>query len=170
MLKYLLLGLLAQRPRHGYELKRAFEELLGGTWMLNIGQIYTTLGRMEEEGLVTPEVVEQELLPDRKVFSITELGRKELDRWTTEVGQPAKLRDEFFFKVLVRVITGSDAEDLLWTSREALLTAIAELSRLRDDASTPQATALLLEGAVLRLEADLKWLDVCESRMGELRG
>ena len=63
MLKYLLLALLARAPQHGYELKQAFEEMLGGTWLLNIGQVYTTLGRLEEDGLIEPTVVRQDLLP-----------------------------------------------------------------------------------------------------------
>ena len=60
MLKYLLMALLAERPRHGYELKRAFEELAGGTWVLNVGQIYVTLSRLEDDGLIAAEVVHQE--------------------------------------------------------------------------------------------------------------
>ena len=60
MLKYLLMALLAERPRHGYELKRAFEELTGGTWLLNIGQIYVTLSRLEDDGLIEAEVVHQD--------------------------------------------------------------------------------------------------------------
>jgi DNA-binding PadR family transcriptional regulator len=169
VLKYLLLALLAQRPRYGYELKRAFEDLLGGTWMLNIGQIYTTLARLEEDGLIAAEVVPQELLPDRKVWSLTEIGRKELARWTDEpaVGT-IRVRDELFFKVLAQAVAGGDIESLLWAQRETLLRTISDLTRMREDAATSRVTALLLEGAILRAEADLNWLDVCENRLEEL--
>ncbi len=168
MLKYLLLALLAERPRHGYELKRAFEELLGGTWVLNIGQIYVTLGKLEEDGLIEAEVVPQELLPDRKVWALTEIGSKELARWTTEdAGQAIKIRDELYFKVLAQGLAGGDLEALIWLQRESLVRAMSELSRLHRESAG--ATALLLEGAILRAEADIKWLDACEERAEELR-
>ena len=168
MLKYLLLALLAERPRHGYELRRAFEDVLGGTWLLNIGQIYVALGRLEEDGLIEARVVEQELLPDRKVWSLTEIGRKELLRWTEEpAGEAIRIRDEHFFKVIARAIAGDDIGDLVWQQRESVVRAMAELGRLRRESSG--ATALLLDGAVLRLEADMKWLDLCEARATELR-
>src|SRR5260370_33754063 len=78
MLKYALLGLLAKEPRHGYDLKQTFERLLGGTWALNIGQVYTTLGRLERDGLVRAEVVPQSQAPDRKVFAVTAAGHEAL--------------------------------------------------------------------------------------------
>ena len=81
MFKYALLGLLAQEPRHGYDLKTAFETLLGGTWPLNIGQVYSTLSRLERDGFVESQVVPQDLLPDRKVYALTQTGLEELDRW-----------------------------------------------------------------------------------------
>jgi DNA-binding PadR family transcriptional regulator len=168
MLKYLLLALLAECPRHGYELKRAFEELLGGTWVLNIGQIYLTLAKLEDDGLITAEVVAQDLLPDRKVWSLTEIGRKELTRWTEEPGAATlKVRDELFFKILAQALAGGDLDDLVWTQRESHVRAMSELARLRDDRSTHPITALLLEGVILRAEADLKWLDICERRLQE---
>lgn len=171
MLKYLLLALLAERPRHGYGLKRAFEDLLGGTWLLNIGQIYVTLGRLEEDGLIVAEVVHQELLPDRKVWALTDIGSKELARWTDEAaGEAVKVREELYFKVLAQALSGGDIEALIWRQRESLVRAMSELARLRDDASTRGATGLLLEGAILRVEADMKWLDICEARMKELKG
>ena len=70
MLKYALLGILAERPRHGYDLKVAFEGAFGGTWPLNIGQVYTTLGRLDRDGLVACEVVEQEALPDLRILNL----------------------------------------------------------------------------------------------------
>jgi len=169
MLKYLLMALLAERPRHGYELRRAFEELTGGTWLLNIGQIYLTLSRLEDDGLIEAEVVHQELLPDRKVWGLTEIGGKELQRWTDEgAGEQVKVRDELYFKVLATAVSGGDIEGLIWRQRESLVHAMSELGRLRDDETTRAATALLLEGAILRAEADMKWLDLCETHAKEL--
>jgi DNA-binding PadR family transcriptional regulator len=172
MLRYLLLALLADRPRYGYELKTAFEELLGGTWTLNIGQIYSTLGRLEEDALVICEVVQQDLLPDRKVYSLTETGHKELQRWLEEdIDSPVRLRDEFFFKGVVQALAGAvDAEQLIWKQREARLAAMGELTRMRASADIEPATALLLDGAILRLQADLRWLDLYEDRLKDLEG
>src|SRR5437867_11741777 len=144
MLKYLVLALLAERPRYGYELKRAFEDLLGGTWILNIGQIYVTLGKLEEDGLIEAEVVPQQLLPDRKVWALTEIGRKELARWTAEdAGQAIKIRDELYFKVIAQALSGGDIESLIWQQRDSLVRAMSELGRLRR--TSEGATALLLD-------------------------
>src|SRR5437588_6246919 len=102
MLKFLLLGLLAGGPRHGYELKGNFDDLVGTAWPLNIAQIYTALAKLEEEGLVACEVVPQENVPNRKVYSLTKAGRRELDGWLGEPAEgPVRLRDEVFFKVLL---------------------------------------------------------------------
>ena len=167
VLKFVLLGLLHAEPRYGYELKAVFEAFLGGTWPLNIGQVYTTLTRLEREGLVQAEVVPQDQAPDRKVFALTETGRAELERWASEPERgPVRLRDEFFMKVAVRSLQdGAAAAELIHAQRAAHLDTLAELGRLQHDPGLHPATALLLEGAMLRLEADLRWLDVAESRL-----
>ena len=182
MLKFVLLALLGRRSRHGYELKAAFEQLLGGTWRLNIGQVYTALTRLEQDGLIESEIVPQELLPDRKVYSLTERGEKELQAW---LEAPAtgliRLRDEVFLKVILLVAGDGDgagdgrgdrrgdaAADLIWRQRQAYLEAMADLEQLRRSEAAG-ATALLLEGLLLRMEADLRWLDRCEERLGGTR-
>jgi DNA-binding PadR family transcriptional regulator len=169
MLKYVLLGLLAGESRHGYELKAVFEELLAGTWPLNIGQVYTTLSRLEQEGLVEAEVVPQDLLPDRKVYSLTQAGRSALAAWCDDpVEGPVRLRDEFFMKVLVRsLIPGTDPLVLVREQRRQHVQSLAALAQAQADPALSEATALLVEGAILRLEADVKWLDVCEQRFKE---
>src|SRR6476620_6310417 len=168
MLKYVLLGLLDAEPRYGYELKAVFEQFLGGTWPLNIGQVYTALSRMETDGLVECQVVPQDLLPDRKVYALTEKGRAELRAWSDRPDDgPVSLRDAFFLKIAVRSLTGDSPRALINAQREHHLSALAELGRLQDDPNLHPATGLLLEGAMLRLEADLKWLDLCEDRLKE---
>jgi DNA-binding PadR family transcriptional regulator len=166
MLKFALLALLARSPRHGYELKSAFEALLGGTWPLNIGQIYTTLTKLEQDGLVECTVVPQAHVPDRKVYAVTKLGRKELARWIDEpVPAPIRLRDEAFLKVLLHHVarTGS-AQSLIWRQREDHIDALAQVTQLRGERGD-DVTGLLLDGIALRLEADLKWLDLVERRL-----
>jgi DNA-binding PadR family transcriptional regulator len=169
VLKFVLLGLLDAEPRYGYELKAVFEAFLGGTWPLNVAQVYTTLGRLEREGLVEAEVVPQDQAPDRKVFALTAAGRAELERWASEPERgPVRLRDELFMKVAVRSLQdGPAASQLIHAQRSALLDALAELGRHQHDPGLHPATSLLLEGAMLRLEADLRWLDVAESRLKE---
>jgi DNA-binding PadR family transcriptional regulator len=172
MIKYLLLGLLAGRSRHGYELKAAFEELFGGTWPLNPGQVYMTLQRLEDEGLVTSEMVEQELLPDRRVFSLTEDGRFELKRWTAEpTDGPVRIRDEMVAKILTAMVADATQPiDLVWTQRTHHLRSIAELRARKSDPALTVATKLLLEAAILRAEADLRWLDLVEERLTKGEG
>jgi DNA-binding PadR family transcriptional regulator len=167
MLKYALLGMLAQEPRHGYDLKQDFEAMLGGTWPLNIGQVYTTLSRLERDGLVESEVVPQELLPDRKVYQVTEAGRKELEEWVTEPTEGMiRLKDEFFIKLLIhQMISLRGARALIWRQRQVYMRTLAGLVELRDDSNLDPATILLVEGAILHVEADLAWLDLCEERL-----
>lgn len=167
MIKFLLLGLLAGRKRHGYELRTAFEELFGGTWPLNPGQVYMTLQKMEDDGLVTSEVVSQELLPDRRMYEITEEGRTELKRWTSEAADgPIRIRDEMVTKILTAITTDTErASDLLWAQRANHLQAIAQLRDRKNDGGITPATKLVLEGAILRAEADLRWLDLVEERI-----
>jgi DNA-binding PadR family transcriptional regulator len=169
MLKYALLSLLAQEPRHGYDLKSAFEALLGGTWPLNIGQVYTTLGRLERDGLVECEVVPQDLLPDRKVYAITPAGQEELTRWLAQPTEGAiQLKDEFLIKFLVSQLVASDRSlALIWKQRQVYLQRLAQLTALQGDLSLDGATRLLIDAAVLHAEADLKWLDLCEEELKE---
>lgn len=169
MLKFVLLALLARAPQHGYELKAAFEQLLGGTWVLNIGQVYTTLSRLEQDGLIEPEVVHQELLPDRKVYSLTLLGQKELEGWMDEpLSALIRLRDEVFLKVIARTVSSPrSAMDLIGRQREQYLESVTQVAQMRAQRDLAPTTSLLLDGLLLRMEADLKWLDLCEDSLRE---
>lgn len=164
--KHALLGLLTQRPMHGYELKNAFEEAVGTLWELNIGQIYNTLRLLERDGLVEMQGEEQEGRgPPRKVYGVTEAGRRELALWLAEpVRQPRRLKDEFYVKLVFTRLGGGDVEGLIWNQRQAYLQVLRQLNNLRAkvDPTNDPLTALLLEGGTLHLEADLRWLDRCE--------
>jgi DNA-binding PadR family transcriptional regulator len=172
MLKYALLALLARAEQHGYELKAAFEALLGGTWPLNIGQVYTVLSKLEHEGLVECEVVPQDKVPDRKVYSLTEEGRRELLAWMEEpTASSVKLRDEIFLKLILQETAQiGDATALIWSQRQGHMDALSQLARWRDDSDGEDVTSLLLDGVILRLEADLKWLELCEERLQKKAG
>lgn len=165
VLRYVLLALLARASAHGYELKTAFEQLLGGTWPLNIGQVYTALGKLEEDGLVEWELEPQPNVPDRKVYSLTERGHKELARWLEEpVPAPIRLRDEGFLKVILHETAGGDPRSVIARQRADHLDAVAAFSRLRTEPDLDDATALLIDAFLLRLEADLRWLDLVDER------
>ena len=171
MLNYAILGLLAQEPRHGYDLRNAFETLLGGTWPLNIGQVYTTLSRLERDGFVESQVIPQELLPDRKVYSLTQEGVDELEQWLEEPTQGTiRLKDEFFIKLLIlQMVDSSDPTNLIRRQRQVYMQNLAQLTNLLSDTNLDPSTTLLVEGAILHVEADLDWLDLCEERFKEGR-
>lgn len=169
--KHALLGLLTQRPMHGYELKSAFEETVGTLWELNIGQIYNTLRLLERDGQVEMQGQEQEGRgPPRKVYAITEAGRQELSRWMAEpVRQPRRFKDAFYIKLVFYKLLGlGDVETLIWNQRQAYLQVLRQLNDLRTevDAEADPFTTLLLEGGAFHLEADLRWLDRCEELLG----
>ena len=110
--KHALLGLLAQGPQHGYDLKTAFEADLSPDSPLNFGQVYTTLERLERDGLVAHHVVAQEERPDKKVYRLTDAGRAELERWlATPSSSALDLRNETFLKLFLarRLAAGAGA-------------------------------------------------------------
>lgn len=167
-----LLALLAKEPAHGYELKLALEEMFGAAWPpTNIGQIYTTLSRLERDGLVQSAHVTQEHRPDKRVYEITDPGRRELDEWIATPTSGPRLRDEFFLKLILAQTAGlnssSDPTILIERQRRAFLQSLRELNELaaRQDALANPAALLLIEGAILHLQADVQWLDLCESRL-----
>lgn len=168
-MRHALLALLADAPAHGYELKQALETTFGDAWPpTNIGQIYTTLGRLERDGLVTSAVVQQDGRPDKKMYVITEAGRAELRRWLTEPEKSPRLRDDLFTRVILAQATSGDADALAIIARQRarFLQTMRdyEMLLLEQDPASPGAT-LLIEAALLHLEADLRWLDLCESRV-----
>jgi len=168
VLKYALLGFLARTPSHGYDLKGAFETAMGGTWPVNIGQIYTTLGRLERDGLIESELIEQSARPDRKVYRLTQRGADELDGWIREPTQPGPpLHDELFIKYLVRQINGgAGTETLIADSRHTLQDALAaierRIARVHNN-NDEVVTRDLLAAVSHQLQAKLVWLDELDS-------
>jgi len=169
-----LLGLLAQRPRHGYDLHGAFEALAGGRdlWELKPAQVYATLGRLEEGGLVVPERVDQESGPERRIYAITPAGHVELERWLRTPVESQHQRDEFFLKLMLSVATALvDPYAVIQAQRAGLFRELHSLTRRRSGMSPATALApiMLLERAAMHVEADLRWLDMLEGRLDEIR-
>ena len=158
-----LLALLTEGPSHGYQLKTAFEAATGGAWALNVGQVYTTLDRLQRDGFVSSDEVD-----GQKRYAITASGREELGGWwaTSPVDAPPP-RDELVLKVLFAIEHGPDhAIDLITRQRTALTRLLQERRRAsRTDSDLDLASALVADALVARAEADLRWLDTCEARV-----
>ncbi|MCJ7533697.1 MAG: PadR family transcriptional regulator [Anaerolineales bacterium] len=166
MLPHALIGLLARQPLHGYDLKNRLEQALGGNWEINFGQIYTTLGRLERDGLITPGA-EVEDGRGKKTYEITDLGRRELETWLAKpVEKGGSLRDEFLVKLIVRHLAGyGDTLAIIAKQRQAYLQQLRELTALATRKKDDPFVSLLIEGAILHLQADLRWLDLCDEQL-----
>ncbi len=166
-IKHGMLALLAEAPAHGYQLKADFERRTGGSWELNIGQVYTTLQRLERDGLVAPENGAADA--DRNTYAITDAGRDALARWyaTPVVADPPP-RDELAIKVLLAISApGADVHAVLQRQRTAALEHLQDLTRSKRlaDPAAELAAVLHLDALILRAEAEVRWLDTCDARL-----
>lgn len=161
-----LLAILAEHPAHGYGLKSTFEKSTAGTWPLNVGQVYTTLGRLERDGLVAPEPTGDE---ERQTWRITDAGRVALEGWFAEpVLDDPPARDELAIKVLLAVATEDvDVAGILQRQRVSTMERLQELTRHKHKADPDEELPwlLLLDALILKAEAEAKWLDLCEARL-----
>jgi DNA-binding PadR family transcriptional regulator len=164
--KHGLLALLERGPMYGYQLRAAFEESTGGTWPLNIGQVYTTLSRLERDDLVRP-------LPEgdggQRSYEITDAGRAELAAWfATPVSHGDRPRDELAIKLALALTTpGVDVRSVVQTQRTATMRTLQEYTRLkaRTDRPGDLSWRLVLDAMLFHGEAELRWLDHCETSM-----
>ncbi len=171
-IKHVLLALLIEEPGHGYELKRQFDATIGKLWPLQQAQVYNNLRLLEKEGLIEFDTqIAQPSLPDRKNFRITPAGQQALTDWLhTPIQTSRQLKDDFYLKLATLATVLDQPEtlaDLIWQQREVYLLRLRELeSALAEaEAQAEQVTASLLDGAILHTEADLAWLDRCETRL-----
>jgi DNA-binding PadR family transcriptional regulator len=179
--KYGLLGILARKPQHGYELKRTFEQMTGGFWELNYGQIYQSLDRLSEEGYVHYTVEQEDNVPDKKVYAITEEGKQALKAWLAhpEEPRPRPLRDELFIRLAV--MSSKDITPMLelisqhqsvYLEKMQELTGakreLAKTKRGRTSSSDELIEELLVDVALFHAEADVKWLEQCENKLRAL--
>jgi DNA-binding PadR family transcriptional regulator len=167
-IRYGLLALLERGPSHGYQLRAEFDAATGATWPLNVGQVYTTLDRLERDGLVA-----QDGAPDadgRIAYRITDGGRAEVRAWfTSPVPRQGAPRDELAIKLALAVTTpGVDVVSVVQTQRRATMTSLQEMTRLKaraGDGPADLAWSLVLDSLVYRAEAEVRWLDHCEARV-----
>lgn len=161
-LKYILLGLLTQHPRYGYELKHEAEQLMGKGAELNPGQLYPLLRKLAEQQLLAGERVEQEDRPDKRVFTLTEAGARELAVWFDEPIPLSVGRSALFLRFVVLSLVRPEARaDFLREQRHRLLESIGQLvvDRAKHQGSEDLSTRALRELTLLHTEADLKWIE-----------
>lgn len=160
-----LLGLLRDEPTHGYDLKQRYDDLLDPARPVQPAQVYSTLTRLERDGLVSAE--ELDGAAAKRVYQVTERGVAELDRWLLEPTEPEPhLHSVLYAKVVLAIMTGRSVDDLLDVQREAHLDRMRELTALRG--SRDAAVSLLADYALFHLESDLRWLDLTASRVDDL--
>lgn len=170
-LQHAILALLVDGESYGYELRAEFEESIGPQWGgLNVGHVYQLLDRLVRDGLVKKREVAQRTRPDKVVYRLTGSGRKELDRW---LGQPALrqggYRNDLFLKLLAASRLGEDSlAKTLAMQREADLSELASLAALRQAHRDEPLIELLIEAAVLDVEARLRLVDLAEARRSAL--
>jgi DNA-binding PadR family transcriptional regulator len=160
-----VLALLAKEPSHGYDLRARLRQALGPLGeAMNDGQIYVTLTRLEKAGLV---VAEQAAglpdRPDRKVYELTSAGQQRVADWLAEVSWPGPAPAEFHLKLVAAAAAGlADPLTIVDAQRRELLRRLRDAQRAAMAEPDRSAAGLLLEGIVLRLQADLRWLEACE--------
>lgn len=164
-IRHSLLALLAEHDAYGYELRSRFESLTGSVWPLNIGQVYTTLARLERDGLVEGTGTGDD---GRAMYKLTDPGRQELDAWwRSPVMRKDRPRDELAIKIALAVTaTDVDAGAILQTQRVATMRAMQDLTRLkRHSGADDLAWRLVLESMIFAAEAEIRWLDHCEAAL-----
>lgn len=173
--KYGLLALLATEPMYGARLRAEFEARTGGTWPLNVGQVYTTLGRLERDGLVESVGAADE--EGRIAYRLTDQGQVAIAQWwEVPVDRSNTPRDELVIKLALAVtVPGVDVERVVQTQRTATLRHLRDLTRLktqaREQANDPQSDAgphdhawrLVVDNLIFAAEAEVRWLDHVEA-------
>ena len=167
-----LLALLAAEPAHGYEIRARLQLALGPlAEALNAGQVYVTLTRLEKAGLVSARRIGQAERPDRKVYELTPAGRERVMEWLEDTSWPKPAPAEFHLKLVAAAAAGlAEPVRIVDAQRRALLAGLAGAQRAALDEPDGSVAALLLEGVVLRLQADLRWLEACARFWTTMKG
>jgi DNA-binding PadR family transcriptional regulator len=165
-IRHALLALLSEGPKYGLKLREEFEERTGEVWPLNVGQVYTTLQRLERDGLVESDDNAQD--SPQKGFRITAAGHEELSAWLrTPPDQSSPPRDELVMKVLVAArLPGTDVHQVIQTHRRYLIQLMQEWTRIKEDeAGTDLGLALVVDAELFRLDSVIRWLDAADARI-----
>ncbi len=168
--RHALLALLSEGPKYGLQLREEFEARTGDVWPLNVGQVYTTLQRLERDGLVAaPDDQESEEPGPQKAFRITPAGQEELADWLrVPPDMSAPPRDELVMKILVAVrVPGTDVHEIIQAHRTYLVQVMQEWTRLKEDeeAQSDLSFVLMVDAELFRLDSVIRWLDAAEGRL-----
>ncbi|MFG2135735.1 PadR family transcriptional regulator [Streptomyces sp. NPDC048650] len=162
-----LLGLLESGPRHGYDLKRAFDEHFGQDRPLHYGQVYSTMSRLLKNGLVEVDAVEAGAGPERKRYAITDAGVTDVAQWLARPEKPEPyLQSTLYTKVVLALLTDRDAAELLDSQRAEHLRLMRGLTERKRGGDL--ADQLICDHALFHLEADLRWLELTAARLDRL--
>ncbi|MEU4116715.1 PadR family transcriptional regulator [Kitasatospora sp. NPDC028055] len=163
----MLLGLLEDQPRHGYDIKRLYDDHFGRDRALHYGQVYATLSRLLKNGLVVVEGVEAGGGPDRKRYAITDAGVTDLAGWLARPEDPQPyLQSTLYHKVVLAILTGRSATEVLDVQRAEHLRTMRELTRRKLGGDLTDE--LICDHALFHLEADLRWLELTAARLDDL--
>jgi len=164
--RHAVLALLIEGPKYGLQLRHEFEERTGEVWPMNVGQIYTTLQRLERDGLVESDDTDAD--GSQKAFRLTSEGADELSTWLRtppDLGAPP--RDELVIKVLVAIhVPGVDVHEVIQAHRRRVVELMQEWTRVKRDASEDETSlALVVDAELFRLDSVVRWLDAADSRL-----
>ena len=171
MQQEVVLALLAKEPSHGYELRVRIERALGPLAAgFNAGQMYVTLGRLEQSGMVVSTREAAADRPERRIYELTAAGRERVEEWLADVTWPRPDLTNFHLKLVVAAAGRlADPVEVIASQRRELVRRLREAQRAALAEPDGSDAALLLEGVVLRIGADLTWLDACERAWGATR-
>jgi DNA-binding PadR family transcriptional regulator len=165
----ILLALMEARPLHGYELRRQYDVLLGFRRPLRSGQIYSTLQRLQRDGLVATAGVEQSGGPERTSFAVTEAGTLGLERWFFEPeGIQPYLQPDLYSKVILALLTQRDAAQVLDVQRAAHRALMRDMTKVKSSPESRSLDIIAADLAILHLDADLRWIDSTERRLSKI--
>jgi DNA-binding PadR family transcriptional regulator len=164
--RHALLALLSEGPKYGLQLREEFEARTGEVWPLNVGQVYTTLQRLERDGLVESDDAAQD--GPQKRFRITAAGGQELAGWLrTPPDLSAPPRDELVIKILVAMrVPGTDVHEVIQVHRRYLVELMQQWTRVKEaEAESDLSLALVVDAELFRLDAVVRWLDAADGRL-----
>jgi len=164
--RHAMLALLSEGPKYGLRLREEFEDRTGEVWPLNVGQVYTTLQRLERDGLVRSDGSGED--GPQKAFWITADGERELAAWLrTPPDLSSPPRDELVMKVLIALrVPGTDPHEVIQAHRRYLVQLMQQWTRIKDDeADGGLGLALAIDAELLRLDSMVRWLDIADTRL-----
>ena len=167
--RHAMLALLSEGPKYGLQLREEFEGRTGEVWPLNVGQVYTTLQRLERDGLVESDTNGED--GPQKAFRITSEGERELAGWLrTPPDLSSPPRDELVMKVLIALrVPGTDPHEVIQAHRRYLVQLMQQWTRIKDDeANGDLGLALAVDAELLRLDSVVRWLDLADDRLKQV--